>query len=91
MKPRSLLGTAVLDEAKKLYSKGIPVSVIYRLLDIQGIGYRTALNIIMADIYGFTAVSRPSWVQPTPMIQTAPQGWFLRGGMNNRGYWEYIG
>lgn len=91
MKQRSLLGTKMLDKAIQMHKeKRIPISTVVKVLEIdKHMHYRTAYDIIRAEIEGFSKLTRPEWLKPEPIKQTAPQGWLLKNGFGPLGYWKY--
>lgn len=92
MKARQLLGQDTLDKAIRLVNKRIPIATVVRILALDDvIHYRTAFNLIKADMQGLSAVTRPSWLTAEPTVQTAPDHWALVGGMTDKGKWIYYG
>lgn len=83
MKARKMIGINILDIAIKM-AKDAPIASVVRLLKLEGhIHYRSAFDIITADIAGMHHQTRPEWLQPEPMIQKAPVGYCLTGKMGH--------
>ncbi len=86
MKKRKLIGTSTLDKAIAKYNDHIPIASIVKVLNLD-MHYRTAFNIIKADLDGLYNVTRPEWLVESPSVQTAPDGWVLLNGMTSKGKW----
>lgn len=88
MKARQLIGTDTLDEAVKMYKQRIPVATIVRVLKLDTVmHYRTAYNIIKADVAGCKKATRPEWLNTQPATQFAPKGWVLVDELTKKGHW----
>jgi len=87
-----MLGIAVLNEAVSLVKRRIPIATVIRVLEIDTqMNYRTAYNIIKADVNGLKGSTRPMWLTDTPDIQESPDNWVLRRAFTEKGRWEYVG
>jgi len=77
---RKLIGRAKLVQAQKMLKAGIPLTVVYRTLSfIDEWSYQSTLVILQADAEGLHEVTRPSWLQDEPLVQTPPKGWKFVG------------
>jgi hypothetical protein len=92
MKKRKLIGLTALDEAITLImEKRLTIATVVKLLEIdQHMHYRTAYDIIKADMRGLKKATRPNWLEDTPVVQESPPHWFLHNGLTLEGYWESI-
>jgi len=90
MKPRKLIGIATLDKAKDYVEMQIPIATIVKVLGLDsGMHYRTAFDIIKADLAGAHETTRPDWLNNYPAIQTSPDNWYLQGDLKT-GHWQQI-
>ena len=90
-KQRWMIGLNTLNEAVRLYKKMNPIAGIVRLLELDEVmHYKTAYNIIRADRDLQYKSTRPEWLKAEPLVQQAPEGWTLLGGVFN-GHWEFDG
>ena len=87
---RCLIGKTVLDEAVKMYRERYTVTSIVRFLGIDKfMHYRTAYDIIRSDRQKLYHITRPDWLVDDPIVQEAPDGWQLDGGLR-QGKWVYL-
>ncbi len=86
VRSRKVLGKKCLDIIKFLRGKGLSISAIHKLLDLD-ISYRTAYNIIKADEKGINYITRPYWLEDYPEVQNSPRGYYLLRGYNDDSYW----
>ena len=77
---KRLIGIETLNKASELLAMGVPLAKIHTSLGLDKVwSYQSTSDVLAADRDGLHSVTRPGWLQDTPLLQETPTNWHFEG------------